>query len=88
MKVLEIKELKRKQTPIYYRRIYTGKAIIEIIAGKNIEAPLTFCVETRPTGFKDITVDFTEGVDYPLVPITHACKRLIETMDEEGGLPL
>lgn len=87
MKVLEIKEIVRKDVPIYYRRFFSGIARIEFLENK-MERHIDFFIETKPTGQKEILVTLAEPVDYPLVPLIRALKTAIDTLDDNGNLPL
>jgi hypothetical protein len=69
MKVLAIKDMIRKDVPIYYRKLYTGVAVLEMARG-NQDFRLDFTIEYKPTGQKEVSVTLLEKVDYPLVPLT------------------
>ncbi|MDR1105173.1 MAG: hypothetical protein LBL44_02350 [Treponema sp.] len=86
MKILSIKSISRKDVPIYYRRLYTGKAEIELLHGA-VECGVDFSIETKPTGRKEITVTLAGEVDYPLVPLIRELKAFIDELDNSGGLP-
>jgi hypothetical protein len=86
MKILEVKNIVRKDVPIYYRRLYTGIAVIELI-NKSQDAHIDFSIEHKPTGQKEILVSFIDKVDYPLVPLNSALKKAIDDLDSSGGLP-
>jgi hypothetical protein len=86
MKILDIKEVIRKDVPIYYRRLFSGIAVIEFV-NKPAEYHIDFSIETKPTGQKEISLTFTDPVDYPLVPLLKDLKQFVNTMDENGGLP-
>jgi len=86
MKILEIKDIVRKDVPIYYRRIYTGIAVMRLI--KTIaEIPIDFQIEHKPTGHTEIGVTLSEQVDYPLVPLKKELKKFIDDLDSDGKLP-
>jgi hypothetical protein len=76
----------RKEFPIYYRRFYAGIAVMELVNG-NIETPLEFQIELKPTGSKEIALTLSEKVDYPLVPLQKELKKHINALDAEGKLP-
>jgi hypothetical protein len=86
MKILGIKDITRKDVPIYYRRLFTGALEIELL-GKNYERHIDFTIETMPTGLSQVSVTIAEPLDYPLVPLTRELKRFIANLDETGGLP-
>jgi hypothetical protein len=86
MKVTEIRDIVRKDVPIYYRRIYSGIAMMEMI-NKLVEVPLDFQIEQKPTGHTEIGITLSQQVDYPLVPLHKELKRFIGTLDSGGQLP-
>jgi hypothetical protein len=87
MKIIEIKDMIRKEFPIYYRRFYSGIAVMEII-NKSVEFPLDFQIEHKPTGQTVIALKLAQKVDYPLVPLQRELKRFIGALDSDGKLPV
>jgi hypothetical protein len=86
MNVAAIKDIIRKDIPIYYRLLYTGVAVIEL-SGKEANYRIDFSIEIKPTGKKEIVVTFLDEVDYPLVPVLREMKKIIEAMHDNGELP-
>lgn len=86
MKVLSIKDIVRKDVPIYYRRLYTGVAVLEL-SSNPADYRIDFSIEHKPTGQKVITITFIDSIDYPLLPLNKELKSYIETADSNGGLP-
>ena len=86
MKIVEIKGLSRKDVPIYYRRLYSGIAVLELI-NTVVDVAIDFQIEHKPTGQVETTITSMEKVDYPLVPLKSALKRYIGDLDSEGKLP-
>jgi hypothetical protein len=86
MKIRHIKNIIRKDVPIYYRRLFSGIVEMELL-DKPIERAMDFIIETKPTGQKQISVTLAEMVDYPLVPLMRELKKYINDLDEDGGLP-
>ena len=84
MKIKQIKNIVRKDVPIYYRRLFSGA--LELM-GKDLERNIDFTIETLPTGMNQVSVTIAEPVDYPLVPLMRELKQFISTLDETGGLP-
>lgn len=87
MRVCEIKSIVRKDVPIYYRRLYTGIAVMELV-NKPEEIPLAFQIEHKPTGQIEISITLSQKVDYPLVPLQKELKKFIGELDSEGKLPV
>ena len=86
MKIIEIKNIVRKDVPIYYRRLYTGIAVLELV-NKPLEVPLDFQIEHKPTGQTEIGITLSENVNYPLVPLHKELKNFIGVLDSSGKLP-
>ncbi|MBO4728053.1 MAG: hypothetical protein J5631_06515 [Spirochaetaceae bacterium] len=86
MEVLEIKNLYREETGLYYRRNFTGLAVIELPI-KTIEVPLDFIIEMGPMGNKDFDIELKDKIDYPLLPVMKKLKEYIEKLEAEGKLP-
>jgi hypothetical protein len=87
MKILEIKEIVRKDVPIYYKMFYSGIAVMELV-NASVERQIDFSMEMKPTGQKQILITLNEAVDYPLVPLLREIKKYINTLDQNGALPL
>jgi hypothetical protein len=86
MKIVAIKDMIRKDVPIYYRKLYTGVAVIDIAKGP-ADYRIDFVIEYKPTGQKEIIVTFIDKVDYPLVPLNRELKEFINNLEAGGGLP-
>lgn len=86
MKILELKNLFREEGYIYYRRNFSGEAVIEV-PGTTLYAPITFCIETDPLGLKSIELSINSTVNYPLLPLKKAISEYILEKDKEGRLP-
>jgi len=86
MKVITVKDIVRKDVPIYYRLLYTGVAVIEM-ATDAADYRIDFSIEIKPTGQREIVVSFLDEVDYPLVPVVKELKKYIDTMHQNGALP-
>jgi hypothetical protein len=86
MKVIKIKDMIRKDVPIYYRKLFTGVAVIELNKGPE-DYRIDFSVEYKPTGNKDISINFIDKIDYPLVPVNKELKKYIDELESAGGLP-
>jgi hypothetical protein len=85
MKVIAVKDIVRKDIPIYYRLLYTGVVVIEL--AKTTDYRIDFSIEIKPTGKKEITVSFLDELDYPLLPVVKDLKALIDDMHSNGMLP-
>jgi len=86
MKIVTLKDMIRKDVPIYYRMLYTSVAVIELNNKQN-DYRIDFSLEIKPTGAKEVSVTFIDAVDYPLVPVIRELKRYIIELDNADGLP-
>ena len=86
MKILEVKNIVRKDVPIYYRRLYTGIAVIQLVA-TTTEIPIDFQIEQKPTGLTEIGITLSKQVDYPLLPLKKELKKFIDGLNSGGKLP-
>ena len=86
MKIVLIKDMIRKDVPIYYRKLYTGVVVLETTKS-NEDYRIDFAIEYKPTGQKEITVSFIDKIDYPLVPVIRELKTYIGNLESAGGLP-
>jgi|TergutMp193P3_1026864.scaffolds.fasta_scaffold00617_12 2-methylaconitate cis-trans-isomerase PrpF len=89
MKILTVKDMIRKDVPIYYRKLYTGVAVIDVVETSKgpVDYRIDFSIEYKPTGQKDIAITFIDSVDYPLIPLNRELKKYISELDSAGGLP-
>jgi len=86
MRIIEIKNMTRKDMPIYYRRFYSGVAVLELV-NRPVEFPLDWQIEHKPTGQIEIAISIKQSVDYPLVPLQKELKKYIGALDSDGKLP-
>jgi len=86
MKIITLKDMIRKDVPIYYRKLYTSVAVIELNS-KQGDYRIDFSIEVKPTGQKEISVNFIDTVDYPLVPLIKELKKYISEIEAADGLP-
>lgn len=86
MKILELRQIKRTEDGLYYRRKFSAEATVEIPIAV-LELPIHFTIETGPLGNRDIDIEFSKQPDYPLIPIKNALTKTITEMDMEGRLP-
>ncbi len=86
MKVIAVKDITRKDVPLYYRRIFSGLAVLEILDDVS-ERRIEFIIETKPTGAREVSVTLLDAVDYPLVPVLRELKEKVVALDREGALP-
>ena len=88
MQILTLKNIKKTEGVIYYRRQYTADAEIQL-PSQIEELPISFTIETGPLGNKVFELDFdVTKLNYPILPVRKAIKEYILNIDQNGVLPL
>ena len=85
MKIYEIRNLTKKETPLHYRNEYSG-SLIYSAGSMEKEAMLEFTLERKATGQMEIAVNFPESIHYPLIPAKKKVKAYITDLDKQGKL--
>jgi hypothetical protein len=83
---MQLKNIVRKDVPIYYKQFYTAVAEIELL-GDVVETAIEFSLELKPTGMKEVLVTVQQEIDYPLVPLVTELKNTIIALDRDTKLP-
>jgi len=83
---VELQDLERVDTPIYYRRVYTALAVLEWTQ-RRASKPVRFAIELSPLGSKEASAEFLEEIEYPLVPALRELKRYVAELERAGSLP-
>lgn len=87
MKILQIKNIEKKDIPLHYRNEYKGLAVMEMAADTRLEKQINFILERSPMGQLDVSVELLEDLDYPLLPVIRTLKEFITELDKRGELP-
>ena len=87
MTVLGLKDIRRKEDGLYYRRKFSASAAYQLPGGHNEDGKIEFIIETSPLGKSDISVKLIDPINYPVLPIKRALKDYIGALDIEGKLP-
>ncbi len=86
MVFLGIEKITKKDTLIYYRNEYTGRAAFTLVADKNVSIRFTATVEIKPTGERGISIGLPDPIDYPILPIMKILKAEILKIETEGSV--
>jgi hypothetical protein len=86
MTVNTLKDIVKKDTAVHYRRIYTAKAVIEVLKDVMVEKKIEFVLEHSAIAPVSISVTLLEDLDYPMVPIIAALKDYIGQLEKRGEL--
>ena len=86
MKVLQIKDITKKNIPLHYRNEFKGSAVFEYIPQKQEESPVEFTLEHSASGNIDISVKILKKINYPLLPALKSLKEHIRYLEKQGKL--
>jgi hypothetical protein len=86
MNVFAVKDIVKKDTPVHYRRLYTAKAVLELLKDIKVEKKIEFTLEHSATGPIRVLVTILEDIDYPMVPVIAALKEFIGQLEKRGEL--
>ena len=86
MKIVELTNILRKETHIYYRREFKADAVVEIMQ-QTRNVPVEFVLEHKPTGGVDVSATVVVDLDYPVMPFMSKLKLFISDLDKRGALP-
>lgn len=87
MKILELRQIKRAEEGLYYRRKFYADASVEIIPSSVLDFPIYFTIEMGPLGNKELNIEFIKQPDFPIIPIKKALEIKIMEMEAQGSLP-
>ncbi len=86
MRIIELINVHRKDTPLYYRKEYAALAVLEFMQ-QTSAMPVEFVLEHKPLGGVDVRVTIVDDIDYPVVPVVTMLKRHILDLHQQGSLP-
>lgn len=86
MKIVELRNVTRKQTLLYYRKEFEAEAVMDIMA-KQLTFPIEFVLESTALGTVEVHVSVAKAIEYPLVPIVSELRRYIRELHKTGSLP-
>ncbi|MFO7729589.1 MAG: hypothetical protein R6V86_02380 [Spirochaetia bacterium] len=86
MKVIEIKDITKKNIPLHYRNEFKGSAVFEYLPQKQEESPVEFTLEHAANGDIDVSVRILNKINYPLLPALKSLKAHIRYLEKQGKL--
>ena len=86
MKVVDLTNVRRKETLLYYRKEFQADAILQFLE-ETTSAPVEFVLEHKATGGVEVRVTLTGDLDYPIMPVVANLKRYILDLHQRGSLP-
>jgi hypothetical protein len=87
MKIIELRDIVKKDIPLHYRNEYSAMAVLEF-GQKKIpeEKKIEFVLERSATGAVDIQLNFLDELNYPLLPARKLLTDHIRNLDKRGIL--
>ena len=85
MKVVELKDIVKKDMAIDYRRIYTATAVLEL-ADTTVDKKIEMVLEHTPLSEVEIRVTMLDELDYPLLPVLNEIKEAARILKQEGKI--
>jgi hypothetical protein len=86
MKVVELRELCRRESPVHYIKELTAVAVIEWNERVS-ESDISITLEHKPLGPPDVHVHLLESVEWPALPVIHAIRDYVVDLERTGRLP-
>ena len=86
MKVVELRDLARRDSPVHYIKELTAVAVIEWNERQS-ESDISITLEHGPLGPPDVRVRLLDAVELPTLSVIHAIKDLVVEMERSGRLP-
>ncbi len=85
MKLTEIKNLRRKKSPIMYIQEFNGTAVFKL--KETVDCRVCFTLEKFPLGDFDIQVSLLDSIDHLPDPLISVLKEHIQSLYEKNQLP-
>ena len=86
MKVVELRDLARRDSPLHYIKELTAVAVIEWNERQS-ESDVSITLEHGPLGPPDVRIRLLDVVEVPTLPVIHAIRDYIVEMERSGRLP-
>lgn len=86
MRVIELRDLLRKETHLHYRREFTAKAVLDVL-DRSIERRIEFSMEKTPLGATNVKVQLMDPIEYPVLPVLSGIRDFVTELDRDGSLP-
>ncbi len=86
MRVVELRDLRRKDSPLHYIKELTAVAVVEWNEGRS-ENVVAITLEHRPIGPPDIEVRILDAVPWPIPAVIQSISDMIGELERTGRLP-
>lgn len=86
MKVVELRDLARRDSPVHYIKELTAVAVFELGPTRS-ESDVAITLEHKPLGPPEVRVRLLDPIDLPTVPVIRAVQNYVAQLEREGKLP-
>jgi hypothetical protein len=86
MKVVELRDLCRRDSPVHYIKELTAIAVIEWNQRQS-ESDIAITLEHKPMGPPEVRVHLLDAVEWPTLPVIHAIRDYVVDLEHRGRLP-
>ena len=86
MRVIELRDLARRDSPLHYIKELTAVAVIEWHERQS-ESDISITLEHGPLGPPAVKIRLLDAVELPTLPVIHAIRDYIVEMARSGRLP-
>jgi len=86
MRVVELRDLARRDSPVHYIKELTAVAVIEWHERQS-ESDVSITREHGPLGPPEVRIRLLDALELPTLPVIHAIKEYIVEMERSGRLP-
>ncbi|MFP4643512.1 MAG: hypothetical protein ACLFM0_04085 [Spirochaetales bacterium] len=86
MQIRELRDLKRKDVPLAYRRTFTAEAVLDGENSGETRQPVEFDLEQTAAGTTQVKIRLIGSARYPVIPLMRALHAYITTMHARGKL--
>ena len=86
MQIRELRNLKRKDVPLAYRRTFTAEAILDGENSGETTQPVEFDLEQSAAGTTQVKIRIVGNARYPVIPLMRELHAYITNMNAAGKL--
>ena len=85
MKLIDLRDLLRKKSPIMYIQEYNGIAVFKL--KETVDCRVRFTLEKHPLGDFDVQVSLLDSIDHTPGPLINVLRDHIQSLYEKNQLP-
>jgi hypothetical protein len=86
MKVVELRDICKRESPVHYIKELTAVAVIEWNQMQS-ESDISITLEHKPLGLPEVRVHLLDAIEVPTIPVIQAIKDYVVALERAGRLP-